>query len=363
MIGHARRSARPAPHGRGVLRAGGLTLALILIGACADRGGDSRMTVRVDKNHLVDGHGRPIRALGVSRSGSEYGCINHLGIFAGPTDRRAIAAMVAWRINAVRVPLNEHCWLGINGAPPRYSGAPYRTAISAYVARLHKAGLYVVLDLHWNAPGAERAGGQQPMADLDHAPAFWSSVARAFKDDHAVIFDLYNEPHDVDWPCWRDGCLQPAGWRTAGMQALVDAVRSTGARQPLIATAPNWGTDLRSWLVYRPRDPAKQLVAGVHVFDFSFCVARDCWTKTFAPVARQVPIVATELGQRRCTSSFIGDFMDWADSAGVSYLGWSWNPAGCGAPALIESWDGRPTASGALLRARLARTASGDKPR
>jgi hypothetical protein len=46
--------------------------------------------------------------------------------------------------------------------------------------------------------------------------------------------------------------------------------------------------------------------------------------------------------------------MDWADSAGVAYLGWSWNPPGCAAPALIRSWDGRATASGALLRARLA---------
>jgi endoglucanase len=353
VIGHARRSPQPPSHRRGALVARGLALALILIGACAGCG-DSPMSVRVDKNRLVDEHGHPIRLLGVSRSGAEYACINDLGFFAGPTDRRAIAAMVAWRINAVRVPLNEHCWLGINGAPPGYSGAPYQAAITAYVDRLHKAGLYVVLDLHWNAPGAERAGGQQPMADLDHSPAFWSSVARAFKDDPAVMFDLYNEPHDVDWRCWRDGCVQPGGWRTAGMQALVDAVRSTGATQPLIATAPNWGTDLTSWLAYRPRDPQNQVAAGVHVFDFSFCAARDCWTKTFEPVARHVPVVATELGQRACSASFIGRFMDWADSAGVSYLGWSWNPAGCGAPALIRSWDGRPTASGALLRARLA---------
>jgi hypothetical protein len=46
-------------------------------------------------------------------------------------------------------------------------------------------------------------------------------------------------------------------------------------------------------------------------------------------------------------------FMSWADSAGVSYLGWSWNPVGCGAPALIQSWDGQPTASGEHLRAHL----------
>jgi endoglucanase len=354
VTGPARRSPRAPAHRRGILVAGCLGLALILIGARAGCCYDSGMTVRVDENRLVDAHGRPIRLLGVNRSGAEYACINNLGFFAGPTDERAIAAMADWRINAVRVPLNEHCWLGINGAPARYSGARYRAAIRAYVARLHEAGLYVLLDLHWNAPGTERAGGQQPMADRDHSPAFWSSVARTFKDDAAVVFDLYNEPHDVTWRCWRDGCVLPEGWRTAGMQTLVDAVRSTGAAQPLIVTAPNWGTDLSSWLEYRPRDPSNQVAAGVHVFDFSFCTTRDCWTRNFEPVALQVPVVATELGQRACSASFIGSFMDWADSAGVSYLGWSWNPAGCAAPALIRSWDGRPTASGALLRARLA---------
>jgi endoglucanase len=319
-------------------------------GGCSD---DSRLSVHVVEDHLVDGRGRPVRLLGVNRSGAEYACVGGHGFFAGPTGERAIAAMAAWRINAVRVPLNEHCWLGVNGAPTRYSAARYRAAIRAYVARLHEAGLYVVLDLHWSAPGTERADGQQPMADLDHAPAFWSSVARAFKDDLAVVFDLYNEPHEVSWQCWRDGCLQPDGWRSAGMQTLVDAVRSTGARQPIIATGPRWGTDFSSWHEYRPHDPADQLAAGLHVFDFSSCTSRACWGGTFDPAALGVPVVATELGQRDCSDGFVDRFMNWADSAGVSYLGWSWNPFGCAAPALIRSWDGRPTASGERLRAHL----------
>ncbi len=330
-----------------------VALALALLTVSTGCGDGSRLTLHVVDNHLADGSGRTVRLLGVNRSGAEYACTGGHGFFAGPTHRRAIAAMVAWHINAVRVPLNEHCWLGINGAPARYSSARYRAAIRAYVARLHRAGLYAVLDLHWNAPGDVTATGQQPMADLDHAPTFWSSVARAFKHDPAVAFDLYNEPHDVSWQCWRDGCVLPQGWRTAGMQTLVDAVRSSGARQPIIATGIQWGTDLSGWDQYRPRDPANQLAAGLHIFDFSFCASMDCWTRTIDPVTRGVPVVATELGQRACSAPFMDRFMNWADSAGVSYLGWSWNPAGCEAPALIRSWDGRPTASGERLRRHL----------
>jgi uncharacterized protein YbdZ (MbtH family) len=273
----------------------------------------------------------------------------------------AIATMTAWHINAVRVPLNETCWLGINRTPRRYSSAHYRHVVARYVERLHEAGLYVVLDLHWSAPGTSRALGQQPMADLDHAPAFWASVATTFKSDPAMVFDVYSEPHDISWECWRDGCTMPAGWRAAGMQTLVDAVRLTGARQPIIATGMNWGTDLSSWLKYRPRDPANQLVAGVHAYDFTFCRSRGCWSRTVEPVARAVPVVASEVGERDCSGDFMGRFLDWADAARISYLGWSWNPAGCAAPSLIRSWDGQPTASGARLRDQLAeRTEVGD---
>lgn len=325
-------------------------------------GGSAPRALHVEGNHLVDASGQSIRLLGVNRSGAEYACVSppdqHLGLFAGPTGVRSVQAMASWGINAVRIPLNEHCWLGIQGAPARYTSAHYRTAIATYVDRLERAGLYVVLDLHWNAPGTDKATEQQPMADLDYAPAFWSSVARTFKDNTGVVFDLYNEPYDIDWRCWREGCMLPQGWRTAGMQTLVDAVRSTGAKQPVIATGLSWGSDLSSWLRYRPHDPERQVVAGIHVFDFAGCSEPGCWTGNFEPVARTVPVIATELGQRACSATFIERFMRFADSSRISYLGWSWNPAGCTAPSLIRSWHGEPTPSGARFRAALARTES-----
>jgi endoglucanase len=333
-----------------------LALALSVIAACAgsaSSAGSPRLAVHVAGNQLANAEGKPIRLLGVNRSGAEYACIQGWGFIDGPTDRQAIAAMASWQINAVRIPLNEDCWLGINDAPARYSGARYRAVIRAYVARLNRAGLYVVLDLHWNASGGEQATGQQPMADLDHAPAFWSSVAQSFKADPAVLFDLYNEPRGISWQCWRDGCVLPGGWQTAGMQAMVDAVRSSGARQPIIVTGPSSGNDLSSWLRYRPHDPAGQLVAGLHVYNFVGCITVACWNHNVKPVARSVPVVTTELGEGDCSHWFIDRFMSWADSAGVSYLEWSWNPWSCS--TLITSWDGQPTVYGEGLRAHLIR--------
>lgn len=346
---------------RGALAAGYLALALSIIAACVGCGSAPSLALKVVGNRLVDAHGQPIRLLGVDRSGAEYACIEGLGIFAGPTDKHAVAAMASWDITAVRLPLNEDCWLGINGAPARYSGARYRAAIRQYVIRLNQSGFYVILDLHWNAPGTAQATGQQPMADLDHAPDFWSSVARTFAADPAVIFDLYNEPHDISWQCWRDGCVLPEGWRAAGMQTLVDAVRSTGASQPIIATGLGWGNDLSSWRRFRPRDPANQLVAGLHVYNDLACSTVACWNSSVLPVAGKVPVVAAELGDKTCYAGFVSSFMSWADSVDVSYLGWSWNPTGCAGPALITSWEGRPTNYGEVLRTHLTELRSGGR--
>jgi hypothetical protein len=91
------------------------------------------LELHVRGNRLVNASGRVTRLLGVNRSGGEYACVQGWGIWDGPADARSIAAMKTWRINSVRVPLNEDCWLG-NGVGDTYGGAAYRAAVRAYVA-------------------------------------------------------------------------------------------------------------------------------------------------------------------------------------------------------------------------------------
>src|SRR5215470_4774910 len=98
------------------------------------------LAVQVNGTRLVDQNGTPIRLLGVNRSGAEYACAQGWGIFDGPSDATSIAAIASWHVNAVRVPLNEDCWLGINGVNPSYGGVNYRSAIGNYVQTLHNAG-------------------------------------------------------------------------------------------------------------------------------------------------------------------------------------------------------------------------------
>src|SRR4051812_37739813 len=93
-------------------------LGAILLAACAAAALAPPVAVaslHVRGAHLVD-HGGVVRLLGVNRSGSEYMCTDGYGdVFDGPHDQRSVSAMRSWRINAVRVPLNESCWLGVGG--------------------------------------------------------------------------------------------------------------------------------------------------------------------------------------------------------------------------------------------------------
>lgn len=319
------------------------------------------VSVSVQGNQLVDGAGHPLRLLGVNRSGTEYACAQGWGIFDGPSDAASVAAIASWDVNAVRVPLNEDCWLGINGASSAYSGTTYRSAIASYVHELNQAGAVAILDLHWGAPGGALALGQEMMPDL-HATAFWQSVASTFVSDPGVIFDLFNEPHDVSWSCWLNGCVTPTGYQAVGMQSLVDTVRAAGASQPIMVEPLGWGGDLSGFLANAPVDPDHQLVASVHVYNTSVCATPSCWDQVIAPVAAAYPVVTGELGEFDCSASFVDDYTAWADAHGVSYLGWTWDSGGgwsCGSgPALIDDYSGTPNAYGIGLEQHLGSVAT-----
>ncbi len=84
---------------------------------------------------LIDGDGNPVRLIGVDHSGGQTACVSGEGYFDPPNadTPSMIAAMLSWHINAVRLPLNEDCWLGINLPYPQLGGAGYRAAVIHYV--------------------------------------------------------------------------------------------------------------------------------------------------------------------------------------------------------------------------------------
>jgi hypothetical protein len=292
----------------------------------------------------------------VNRTGTDYACIQGWGFGDGPTDATMVAGLKTWPgLNSVRVLMNEDCWLGINGAAAAFSGANYQQFIRNYVNLLNANGFYVIVEMQWAAPGTQQSTGIIPMPDLDHAPAFWTGVANAFKGNNAVIFELYNEPHDVSWSCWRNGGSScSTGYAVAGFQTLVDTVRATGATNVITQGGLEWSNDLSGWLANRPNDPLNNMAASWHVYNFNSCNNTACWDSRVAPVAAAVPIIATEVGTNPYDGSALTSVMSWLDAHGGSYQMWAWNTWG-GPESLISNFNGTPSSPyGVLVRDHFA---------
>ena len=314
-------------------------------------------------NHIEDADGNVIRLRGVNRSGTEYKCVQG-DIFDGASDKKSVEAMATWNVNAVRVPLNETCWLGINGVAQAFSGEAYKSAISDYIGLLHAYSLIPILELHWTAPGEEKAISQPLVPDLDHAPDFWADVTRTFADDTGVIFEPFNEPvynylfqgdAESAWACWRDGCTVPdrvaqdgsmqPGFAATGFQGMLDAIRGaeaeTGTGSHLVLQGGlDWSNDLSGWLEHRPDDPAMNLGAAWHIYNFNGCNSATCFDGAPADVAAAIPLVATEIGENDCQAGFVNNVMDWLDAHDSGYLAWSWNTFGpCEAGSSSHAWS------------------------
>jgi endoglucanase len=331
--------------------------------------------IHVSGNELVDASGDQVILHGMDRSGSEYACVQGWGFFDGPADEASILAMKSWsHVTAVRVPLNEACWNGESYVDPTYAGQSYISAIKNYVDLLTANGLDVILDLHWTdglytGPSAgcssAEAVCQKPMPDAAEAIPFWTSVANTFKGDNAVIFDLFNEPYasratgstTTGWECWLDGGTCPGiGYQVAGMQSMVNAVRSTGAANVLMLGGEEYANDLSDWLEYEPTDPDSNLVASWHSYSGNTCDTQSCWTSEVEPVIESVPVIAGEIGEGDCAGSYIDSLTSWLESEKTSFLAWTWDDwaNGCSTgPTLITDYAGDPTPYGAAYEAIL----------
>jgi len=340
----------------------------------AQTGVAAALQLHVSGNKLVNADGQTVVLHGVDYSGAEYQCVQNHGFFAGPTDEASVKAMKSWDINAVRLPVNEACWNGESYVNPAYAGGNYRNAIKAYVSLLNANGIVVILDLHWSGgidPGnpqgcvTAQAVCQKPLPDAAGSVPFWSSAARTFKGDDAVIFDLFNEPYPGEilpdeaaaWACWRNGGSACPGfpYKVAGMQTLVNAVRGTGAKNVIMLGGLRYANDLTGWLQYEPKDPDHNLAASWHSYNFDPCNNQQCWTSQVDPVIAKVPVIAGEIGENDCADNYIDPLMAYLDSKSTSYLAWSWNAyGGCAnAPQLISSYSGTLTPYGAGYKSHL----------
>jgi len=315
--------------------------------------------LRVVGNRLRDAAGNEVWLQGVNAGGMES---------VPNTDQIVKSVVVAideWKSNCVRLPVNESFWFGTS-AYQSDGGAAYRAAVDKIVTLAANRGAYIALDLHrFRAPKAEHI-------------SFWKDAAKRYANHPAVLFDLFNEPHGISWEVWRNGGWvgeagkvdesafltaeekkKNQGFESVGMQALVDAVRSTGAKNVVIAGGLYWANDLtgiESEAIEKGEAKSYRLdEKGGDGIMYAWHTYH--WHKGWArilPVAAKHPIFLGEVGaapreemtfipmeQKEDWRTFVPDMLGFIQKYRINWTGWCFHPKA--GPCMIENWDYEPT--------------------
>ncbi|MEO8497483.1 MAG: cellulase family glycosylhydrolase [Planctomycetota bacterium] len=306
--------------------------------------------LRVVGNRLHDTNDREVWLQGVNAGGLE----------TLPQDRQVIKSVVVaideWKANCVRVPMNEAFWYG-KSAYQQDGGREYREIIDQIITLAANRGAYIVIDLHrFRAPKQEHAD-------------FWKDFAALYKDHPAVLFDVFNEPHGVSWEQWKNGGRigdgkgvdesgfltdeekkKNLGFESIGMQGLVDAVRSTGAKNIIIAGGVFWCNDLSGITRgYALEDTTGNgVMYSWHTYNW-----HTGWEEKVLATAAKHPIFLGEVGADLKKMDFIPaddqedpytwvpDMLGFIQKHKLNWTGWCLHPKA--SPVMNSDWSYTPT--------------------
>jgi hypothetical protein len=290
-------------------------------------------------NRILDANGAPVVLRGVNFFGLEAG--------SSPTFLAQTDAVQAkqWGATMVRIALGQQLWLaGSCDYDPKY-----QAAVDQMVNWVTSLGMVAMLDLHWLSPGTScTTGGPRVMADDPGSIQFWQQVAARYAGNPLVVFDLYNEPHDISNSVWLNGgqvtdTSSGIVYQAAGMQALYDAVRSTGATNLVFVSGTNWADTPPTTLVR-----GSNIVYAVHAYTCSipWQVPPQCTTANaldpssilnrWLTLSQSEPVAVTEFGW---PTPFDGTYMANVVTYAQHY-GWSWS---------AFAWDGENSSAWTLL--------------
>jgi hypothetical protein len=270
-----------------------------------------------------------------------------------------------WRVDHIRLPLSQDRWFG-KAPEQKDEGKAYRALVKEIVDLCASKGCYIILDLHWSNVGEWGTNiGQHSMPDTNSL-AFWKDFAPVFANHPAVLYDLYNEPHDVSWDIWLNGGTvtdrpnqrgAPAKtFEAVGMQKLLDTVRATGAKNVVVAGGLDWAYDFSGILDGRQlKDPdGNGVIYANHAYN-NKGHSVETWIGRMEKATAKLPVIVSEFGgsggpNRRAAfgrapnpkgDDWLLHVMQALQDHNWSWTAWDMHPSA--GPTLISDWNYTPT--------------------
>ena len=324
------------------------------------------LPLKVSGTRILDGKNRPVRLRGVNAASLEWTSDG-----GGHILQTVNVAIRDWHANIIRLPLSQDRWFG--KAPEQHDGGKaYRELVQQVVDECASQRCYIILDLHWSDCNEwGRNIGQHSMPDLNSV-AFWKDFAPVYANNPAVLFDLYNEPHDVSWDVWLKGGMildKPnqrgavaKNYQCVGMKELLDTVRATGAKNVVIAGGLDWAYDFSGILAGRQLSDPK----GNGVIYANHCYDNKgdnvyVWIAKMEEATAKLPVIVSEFGgdsgsgKRMPADNWLLHVLQAINEHQWSYTAWDLHPAA--GPALISDWNYTPSPRyGVFVKQALAGT-------
>ena len=177
---------------------------------------------RLDSIQLVDGHGDPLQLIGVSA--------HNILTFANCYTFAALQHLVTeWGITCFRITVYLEETNGYYDKPTENDAA-----IARLVTDCETLGIYAIINYHVHEIGDPNHYLDYQGAPTGPAITFWQTQATAYLNKNHVLYEIANEPNEVDW--------QPN--LVAYLNAVIDAIRVIDTETIIIAGTPQWSQAL-----------------------------------------------------------------------------------------------------------------------
>jgi hypothetical protein len=312
------------------------------------------LSLKVVGTKIVNRHGEPVWLRGVNAASLEWTSDGE-----GRILKTVSVAIHDWHVNIIRLPLAQDRWFG-KAPDQRDEGKSYRELVRQVVDLCETKKCYIILDLHWSDCNEWGTNiGQHSMPDLNSV-AFWKDFATVYANNPAVLFDLYNEPHDVTWDVWLHGgritdkpnsrraAQQPRTYQAVGMQELLDTVRATGAKNVVVAGGLDWAYDLSGILEGRQlKDPhGNGVIYANHCYDNKHDSV-DAWIAKMESATAKLPVIVSEFGGNAGPSREVPSdnwLLHVMQALNAHHWSWTaWDLHTSARPNLISDWDYTPS--------------------
>ncbi len=251
-----------------------------------------------------------------------------------------------WQANVVRLSVHPGNWLRDNERT--------KIILANDIALARKNGLIVMVDWHvigspdgWFRTNDNDTRGYTFESSLQHAVDFWEYMAQNYKDDRGVMFEIWNEPMDLERRLlWSD--FQPA------MQTLCDDIRKNGAENVIVVPGVNMAKDLQDISKQPMKD--NNIMYSWHSYPDN--VLRKEWLKNFANLSDKYPVMVSEWGFSPDSSAkgygvgkkqkYFEPMTKLIKDKKLHFTAWTWH--GTWQPPLVKKDWRTPTEWGKLLK-------------